>query len=113
MEVTGLPSGTVYPALRRMERDKLIRSHWERQSIADAELRPPRTKETTLRDDLRQLRNLIDQYTADKKKAPQSLQDLVDAGYLRTLPIDTFTMSNTTWEAVTNTSVAAPDQTES
>ena len=42
MEVTGLPSGTVYPALRRMERDKLIRSQWERKSIADAELRPPR-----------------------------------------------------------------------
>jgi DNA-binding PadR family transcriptional regulator len=42
MEVTGLPSGTVYPALRRMERDQLIRSHWERQSIADAEQRPPR-----------------------------------------------------------------------
>ena len=42
MEVTGLPSGTVYPALRRMERDKWIRSQWERQSIADAEQRPPR-----------------------------------------------------------------------
>src|SRR5689334_11395682 len=42
MEVTGLPSGTVYPALRRMERDKLIRSQSERQSIADAEDRPPR-----------------------------------------------------------------------
>ena len=42
MEVTGLPSGTVYPALRRMERDQLIRSQWERQSIADAEQRPPR-----------------------------------------------------------------------
>ena len=42
MEMTGLPSGTVYPALRRMERDKLIRSQWERQSIADAEQRPPR-----------------------------------------------------------------------
>ena len=42
MEVTGLPSGTVYPALRRLERDELIRSQWERQSIADAELRPPR-----------------------------------------------------------------------
>jgi PadR family transcriptional regulator PadR len=42
MEVTGLPSGTVYPALRRMERDELIRSQWERQSIADAEQRPPR-----------------------------------------------------------------------
>jgi PadR family transcriptional regulator, regulatory protein PadR len=42
MEVTGLPSGTVYPALRRMERDELIRSQWERQSVADAEQRPPR-----------------------------------------------------------------------
>src|SRR6202042_1797298 len=42
MEVTGLPSGTVYPAMRRLERDELIRSQWERQSIADAEQRPPR-----------------------------------------------------------------------
>lgn len=42
METTGLPSGTVYPAMRRMERDDLIRSHWERQSIAEAEQRPPR-----------------------------------------------------------------------
>ncbi|HWA93374.1 MAG TPA: PadR family transcriptional regulator [Terracidiphilus sp.] len=42
MEMTGLPSGTVYPALRRLERDDLIRSQWERQSIADAEQRPPR-----------------------------------------------------------------------
>jgi DNA-binding PadR family transcriptional regulator len=42
MEVTGLPSGTVYPALRRLENDRLIRSQWERQSAADAALRPPR-----------------------------------------------------------------------
>jgi len=42
MEATGLASGTVYPALRRLERDQLIRSQWERQSIADAEQRPPR-----------------------------------------------------------------------
>ena len=42
MEMTGLPSGTVYPALRRLERDELIRSHWEQQSIADSEQRPPR-----------------------------------------------------------------------
>jgi PadR family transcriptional regulator, regulatory protein PadR len=40
--MTGLPSGTVYPAMRRLERDDLIRSQWERQSIADAEQRPPR-----------------------------------------------------------------------
>jgi PadR family transcriptional regulator, regulatory protein PadR len=42
MEVTGFPSGTVYPAMRRLERDELIRSHWEKQSIADAEQRPLR-----------------------------------------------------------------------
>lgn len=42
MEMTGLPSGTVYPAMRRLERDDLIRSHWEKQSIADAEQRPAR-----------------------------------------------------------------------
>jgi len=42
MEMTGLPSGTVYPAMRRLERDELIRSNWERQAIADAEQRPPR-----------------------------------------------------------------------
>jgi PadR family transcriptional regulator PadR len=42
MEMTGLPSGTVYPAMRRLERDGLIKSQWERQSIADEEQRPPR-----------------------------------------------------------------------
>src|SRR5579862_628317 len=42
MEMTGLPSGTVYPAMRRLERDDVIRSQWEKQSIADAEQRPPR-----------------------------------------------------------------------
>jgi PadR family transcriptional regulator PadR len=42
MEMTGLPSGTVYPAMRRMEEDLLICSRWERQAIADREQRPPR-----------------------------------------------------------------------
>jgi PadR family transcriptional regulator PadR len=42
MEVTGLPSGTVYPAMRRLERDGLIRSHWEQEQVAVAEQRPPR-----------------------------------------------------------------------
>jgi len=42
MEVTGLPSGTVYPAMRRLERDGLIRSQWEKESIAASELRPAR-----------------------------------------------------------------------
>jgi PadR family transcriptional regulator PadR len=42
MEMTGLPSGTIYPAMRRMEDDQLIRSRWERQAIADREQRPAR-----------------------------------------------------------------------
>ena len=42
MQMTGLPSGTIYPAMRRMEEDRLIRSRWERQEIADREQRPPR-----------------------------------------------------------------------
>ena len=42
METTGLASGTVYPALRRLEQEELIGSQWEHQSIADAALRPAR-----------------------------------------------------------------------
>jgi PadR family transcriptional regulator, regulatory protein PadR len=42
MEMTGLPSGTVYPAMRRLERDGLIQSKWESESIANAEQRPAR-----------------------------------------------------------------------
>ena len=42
MERTGLPSGTVYPALRRLERDVLIRSEWEKPAVAEKELRPAR-----------------------------------------------------------------------
>ncbi|HEY1502095.1 MAG TPA: PadR family transcriptional regulator [Acidobacteriaceae bacterium] len=42
MQMTGLPSGTVYPAMRRLERDGMIVSKWELQSIADEEQRPPR-----------------------------------------------------------------------
>jgi DNA-binding PadR family transcriptional regulator len=42
MEVTGLPSGTVYPALRRLERDLLVSSSWEAEAEALKELRPAR-----------------------------------------------------------------------
>jgi len=70
-------------------------------------------KETVLKDNLHTLRRVIDQYTADKKKAPQSLQDLVDAGYFKVLPVDPITNSNSAWEIVNDTAVSAPDQTES
>lgn len=42
MEATGLPSGTVYPALRRLERDELVESRWEHEEEATANLRPAR-----------------------------------------------------------------------
>lgn len=49
------------------------------------------TRETVLRDDLRKMRSLIDQYAADKGRLPQSLDDLVTSGYMREVPIDPFT----------------------
>ena len=42
MDVTGLPSGTVYPALRRLEEGRLVDSKWEKQAVAQREQRPPR-----------------------------------------------------------------------
>jgi general secretion pathway protein G len=71
-----------------------------------------RARETALKDDLRSFRIVIDQYTADKKKAPSSLQDLIDAGYLRELPMDPFTESRDTWQPVMGNSVISADQTQ-
>jgi general secretion pathway protein G len=71
-----------------------------------------RARETVLRDDLYTLRSVIDQYTLDKQKAPQSLQDLVDSGYLKTLPLDPFTNSRDSWIPVTDDSVMSPDQSQ-
>ena len=55
-------------------------------------------KEMVLRDDLFTMRSVIDQYTLDKQKAPQSLEDLVAAGYLSSIPIDPFTGRRDTWQ---------------
>jgi len=52
-----------------------------------------RSKESVLKNNLFTLRQVIDEYTYDKKKAPQSLQDLVAAGYLQNIPIDPITNS--------------------
>ena len=49
------------------------------------------TRETVLRDDLRKMRSLIDQFAADKGRLPQSLDDLVSEGYMREVPVDPFT----------------------
>jgi len=54
-------------------------------------------REAALKDDLYTLRKLIDDYTIDKQKAPETLDDLVEAGYLRAIPVDPFTGSNQTW----------------
>lgn len=71
-----------------------------------------RSREAVLRDDLFTLRSVIDQYTLDKQEAPQSLSDLVDAGYLRELPVDPFTGSSDTWEEeYEDTTLMLPTQT--
>lgn len=59
-------------------------------------------KEAVLNEDLHVMRSAIDSYTMDKQKAPQSLEDLVQAGYLKSIPTDPITHSDQTW--VTNTS---------
>ena len=54
-------------------------------------------KEAVLREDLRTMRGAIDSYTVDKQKAPQSLEDLVQSGYLKSMPMDPFTQRSDTW----------------
>ena len=54
---------------------------------------------------------MIDEYTFDKKKAPQTLQDLVVEGYLRAIPIDPIT-GNDNWRLINEDSLTAVDQTE-
>ena len=71
-----------------------------------------RSKEAVLRSNLYTLRTLIDQYTADKLKAPQSLDDIVAAGYLRSLPKDPITDRNDTWQIVMEDTSLFPEQTE-
>jgi general secretion pathway protein G len=58
------------------------------------------------------LRGSIDAYTADKEKAPQSLDDLVQSGYLKKLPVDPMTHSDSTWVTSTDDTLQNIDQTE-
>jgi general secretion pathway protein G len=71
-----------------------------------------RTKETVLRNNLFTIRTVIDEYTYDKQKGPQSLDDLVQAGYLRQIPEDPITKSNTTWKIVMEDALTSVNQTE-
>lgn len=66
-------------------------------------------KESMLKQDLFELRSLISQYTTDKQKAPQSLQDLVTSGYLKKLPIDPMT-GRADWIAVQEDVTLSVDQ---
>jgi len=56
-----------------------------------------RARESVLKQNLFALRSVISQYTLDKQKAPQSLQDLVTAGYFKSIPNDPMTGRNDTW----------------
>ena len=71
-----------------------------------------RAKEAVLRDDLFTLRSSIDQFTLDKQRAPQSLDDLVQAGYLREIPIDPMTNTRDTWVVVNEDYLQSIDQTQ-
>jgi len=61
---------------------------------------PQRAKEAALKENLYVMRNVIDQYFTDKGKYPDSLQALVDDGYIRKIPVDPMTDKDSTWVEV-------------
>lgn len=69
-------------------------------------------REAALKEDLHVLRDAVDSYTMDKNKAPQSLDDLVQAGYLKKIPVDPMTHSADTWQTTTDSSYQDVDQSE-
>ncbi len=70
-----------------------------------------RSREAVLRQNLTAMRMAIDQYTLDKLRAPQSLDDLVASGYFRRIPND-ITEKNNTWRVEYEDVLLSPDQTE-
>jgi general secretion pathway protein G len=68
-----------------------------------------RSREAVLRQDLFQLRSLISQYTLDKQKAPQGLDDLVSGGYIKVVPKDPMT-NEANWEVVQEDVLLSVDQ---
>ena len=69
-------------------------------------------KEAVLREDLQVMRQAIGSYTVDKQKAPQSLEDLVSAGYLKVVPKDPITGRSDTWITSQSDDMSTIDQTE-
>jgi general secretion pathway protein G len=70
-------------------------------------------KEAVLREDLQVMRTAIGSYTVDKQKAPQSLDDLVTAGYLKVIPKDPITGRNDCWITTQSDTLSSVDQTDS
>lgn len=70
-------------------------------------------REAVLKEDLFTLRGAIDSYTMDKQKAPQSLDDLVQEGYLKSIPEDPMTKSKDTWVTDSGDALHSIDQTDS
>jgi len=68
-------------------------------------------REDVLRGNLQAMRDVIDYYIVDKRQPPQSLQQLVDAGYFRELPVDPMTESNSKWTPVLGNVVISPGLT--
>jgi len=62
-----------------------------------------RAREAVLKEDLFQMRKLINQYYVDKKQYPSSLNGLVDEKYLRSIPVDPMTKSSETWVEIQET----------
>ena len=69
-------------------------------------------REAVLKEDLRVMRSAIDSYTMDKQKAPQSLEDLVQEGYLKVIPEDPMTKARDTWNTDTSDALHSLDQTD-
>ncbi len=70
-------------------------------------------REAVLREDLHTIRSAIDSYTYDKQKAPQTLDDVVQAGYLKVIPKDPFTQRTDTWQTSQSDSYTSIDETQS
>ena len=69
-------------------------------------------REAVLKEDLQTMRSAIDSYTMDKQKAPQSLDDLIQDGYLKSIPEDPMTHSKDTWVTETSDAMYSLDETE-
>lgn len=69
-------------------------------------------REAALKEDLHVMREAIDSYTIDKQKAPQSLDDLIQDGYLKAIPEDPMTRSKDTWATDSNDALHSLDQTD-